>query len=351
MAIMRTNRLTSKTTVKERRIIPASELEAQDAAFKSERDRYEAQVSRYKNTQKTDRSYATFGGGAIDVSPAGLAEYNKSYRDYDEPEATRIERPRSFGSEAEYLKKVGKDKSVYVGHVTYKEPAKPTAQKADWSKVELTTVAAKKPTIKNNPVKLKQLSEKEPLPDFVAPGVQKNNGIKKSTRTVTKGALNKSYHGPAEKGQAKLKGARVTTTETEARGKNRDMMGYNRKEKQFKAYAGTSVLGESHIGKSAQDLNAYKKEYQSQRKAYRKEGNIEGVAATGMEVKQARQAEKFVKGNQAHFNTRNREKTTGIKSAIALDYRDSAQNAANRNTMQAKLNAISAKPKNRTNMY
>lgn len=199
---------------------------------------------------------------------------------------------------------------------------------------------------------LKERTTEKPTPaDFIAPGVQKKTGVKTTSKTLTKGALNSSRPGMTEKGTTKLKGARVTTTETNTTGKNRDMMGYKRQEKLFKAYAGTSVLGESHIGKTAQDLNAYKKDFKSMRKEYRKEGNLEGVAASNMEIRQARQAEKFVKGPQTHFNTKNREKTTGIKSAIALDYRDSAQNAANRNTMQAKLDAISAKPKNNTSLY
>ena len=126
-------------------------------------------------------------------------------------------------------------------------------------------------------------------------------------------------------------------------------MGYNRKKEQFESYAGTSVLGESHIGKSAQDINAYKKDMKSQRREYRKEGNLEGIAATSMEINQSRKAAKFAKGNQTHFNDENYKKTTGKTSRIALDNRDSAQNAANRNTIQDKLNAVSPKPKNNTN--
>lgn len=353
MAIMRTNRLTSKTTTPPsngRKRIPAAELEAQDAAFKTANQNYEAQMATYKNAPKGSKSYANFGGGVAEVSAAGLAQYNKNRAAY-EPEVTRIERPKAGGSEAEFLDRISK-KGGYLGHVTYKEPTKPTNQKADWSNVELDVMPIKKATISAPKGKLKQrTTEKTEPQSFQSPGVQKKKGVQTNTRTITKGALNSSRPGMAEKGQTKLKGARVTTTETNTTGKNRDMMGYKRQEKLFKAYAGTTALGESHIGKTAQDLNAYKKEYKSQRKEYRKEGNLEGVAATGMEVKQARQAERFVKGKQTHFNDPNYRKTTGKTSAIALDYRDSAQNAANRNTMQAKLNAIAAKPKNNTSLY
>lgn len=187
--------------------------------------------------------------------------------------------------------------------------------------------------------------ESEKPSDFISPGVEKKSRVKTSTFAAKTGGGDGLVR--SRGGSEGLGSARVVNTENKLKNK----AGYNRQEKQFKAYAGTSVLGESHIGKSAQDLKEYKKEYQSQRKAYRKEGNLEGVAATGMEVRQARQAERFAKGNQTHFNDENYKKTTGKTSRIALDYRDSAQNAANRNTMQSKLDAISAKPKNNTNLY
>jgi hypothetical protein len=170
MAIMRTNRLTSKTTPpqktqttkgvtvsnkKERRVIPATELEAQDAAFKSANSNYEAQMSTYKNAPKGSKSYANFGGGVAELSAAGLAQYNKS-RPSSEPEATRIERPKAGGSEADFLKRVG-TKGGYIGHVTYKEPTKPTAQKADWSKVELNKMPTKKATISAPKGKLRDM--------------------------------------------------------------------------------------------------------------------------------------------------------------------------------------------------
>lgn len=282
MAVMRTNRLTSKTTVKERRVIPATELEAQDAAFKSERDRYEAQVSRYKNTQKNDRSYTTFGGGPVDVSPAGLAEYNKSYRDYDEPEATRIERPRSFGSEAEYLKKVGKDKSVYVGHVTYKEPAKPTAQKADWSKVELNKIPTKKATVTPKAGSLKQ---------------------PKSKSTATEG-----WFGDVNPSTAGMS---------------------NKQLKQFASYASKTNLGESFIESPKSSINEYKGEMKSQRKQFAKEGNMAGVKATTADIRQARSASKFTAS-----------KNPLDVPGMATGYRAEQDNAANRNTIKEQVGRL-----------
>ena len=375
MAIMRTNRLASTTTKKEqttkdvtvsnksRRLTPWSELEAQDAAYK----KYQKDVQVY-NTKMNKYNELTKDNPTRDYNPVFGGE--KNTRRLSATEAAEWNKKRSTEFGDEYIeekdinvpignyKKLTDGGKAYSGDVSvhmssYVKPTAPgEVRPPDWKNAQLDKMTIKKPTISTSNAKLKtRTPEKPELAPFESPGVQKKPGVKTTAKTTTKGALNSSRPGMAEKGQTKLKGARVTTTETNTSGKNRDMMGYNRQEKQFKAYAGTSVLGESHIGKSAQDINAYKKEYKSQRKEYRKEGNAEGVAATGMEVKQARQAEKFVKGKQTHFNDENYKKTTGKTSRIALDYRDSAQNAANRNTMQAKLNAVSAKPKNNTNLY
>ena len=212
---------------------------------------------------------------------------------------------------------------------------------------KITTLPAVKKLTPSGKLK-ERTFEKPELASFESPGVQKKG---KASTGGTSVSMNPFAKGATSKGAAGRYVKQVVQSVGKTGGKSKDMMGYNRQEKQFKAYAGTSVLGESHIGKTAQDLNAYKKEYKSQRKEYRREGNAEGVAATGMEVKQARQAEKFVKGKQIHFNDKNYQNTTGKTSRIAPDYRKSAENAANRNTMQAKLDAISAKPKNNTSMY
>jgi hypothetical protein len=372
MAVMRTNRLTSKTTppktvttknvtvsnVKPRKMVPASDLEAQDAAYKKyqqDTEVYNKKMGKYNELTKDNptRDYMPVFGGEKNtrrLNAAETAEWNKK-------------RSAEFGDE--YLeekdinvptgnyKKLTDGGKTYSGDVSvhmssYVKPTAPEKKdKADWSNVQLDKMATKKPSITASKGKLKGVTERAEQAQFESPGVQKkgkaSTGASVSMNPLAKGATSKGSTGRYVK--------QVVQSVGKTGGKSRDMMGYNRQEKQFKAYAGTSVLGESHIGKSAQDLNAYKKEYKSQRKEYRKEGNAEGVAATSMEVKQARQAEKFVKGKQTHFNDENYRKTTGKTSRIAPDYKNSAQNAANRNTMQSKLDAISKKPTNRTNMY
>jgi hypothetical protein len=373
MAVMRTNRLTSKTTppktvttkgvtvsnVKPRKITPWADLEAQDAAYKKyqqDTETYNKKSKKYDELTKGNptRDYAPVFGSEKNtrrLSAAETAEWNKKKSaemgdDYIEEKDINV----PIGN----YKKLTDGGKAYSGDVSVHMSSyvKPTAPKRvdppNWTTAELTPMKAQRPgkLVPQGKLKTKLPERAEPA-QFEAPGVQKkgkaSTGASVSMNPLAKGATSKGSTGRYVK--------QVVQSVGKTGGKSRDMMGYNRQEKQFKAYAGTSVLGESHIGKSAQDLNAYKKEYKSQRKEYRKEGNAEGVAATGMEVKQARQAEKFVKGKQAHFNDENYRKTTGKTSRIAPDYKNSADNAANRNTMQSKLNAISAQPKNKTNMY
>lgn len=352
MAIMRTNRLSSKTTTPPRKIITEAEAYAQDAAYKKYKEQdlplYEKRMKTYENEVKYDKftkDYNAVFGGKKNVrylDKAELAAYNKDNLS-NNPEAIEYGAVEVGKS---YSKKVGdKDWMINVAHHT-KNPIKPTAptkvDPTDWSNVKLEMAKTKTPTrITSKPGKLRGYKGQEERPGFDAPGVETKTVYK--TRSAMTGGGDKLVRAKNPKGN--LGAARVTTES------NKGKLGYNRQEKLFKSYAGTSVLGESHIGKSANEIRDYKKEMKSQRRAYRREDNLEGVAATGMEVRQARQAERFVKGKQTHFNDENYQKTTGKTSSIAPDYRESADNAANRNTMQAKLDAISAKGKNNTSLY
>jgi hypothetical protein len=127
--------------------------------------------------------------------------------------------------------------------------------------------------------------------------------------------------------------------------------GYNKEEKRFKAYAGTTATGDSFQGMGAGDIKAYREKAKSARAEYKKQPASDvkamGKAAMTSEIRQSRKAEKFAKaaykgGNSVKFFT---DKNYG--GNIEKGYRESAENAANRNTMDAKLKSIGAKESKR----
>lgn len=389
MAIMRTNRLTSKTTPPDKTqttkgvtvsrkvsptglsVTPSGEIKARNATLTDAKWSAEQSNKEYADAIKSGK-YVSINDPSVDPTtrklvmgsmtsakdaygtredfaiPKGykVSSYKEMYGTDYNPEEMRA--ANKSGKLDQYVKEKGyKDGQGFSPN--YTEYTKYAGKKEEKSPelTKITTLPAVKKLTPSGKLKERTPEKPEP-PSFESPGVQKKG---KASTGGTSVSMNPFAKGATTKGAAGRYVKQVVQSVGKTGGKSKDMMGYNRQEKLFKAYAGTSVLGESHIGKSAQDLNAYKKEYKSQRKEYRREGNLEGVAATSMEVKQARQAEKFVKGKQTHFNDKNYQNTTGKTSRIAPDYRNSAENAANRNTMQAKLNAISAKPKNNTSMY
>ena len=184
--------------------------------------------------------------------------------------------------EAEYLKKVGKDKSAFVGHVTYKEPTKPTAQKADWSKVELNKMPTKKATVTSKAGSLKQ---------------------PKSKSTATEGWF--GDYVPSTKGVS------------------------NKQLKQFASYASKTNLGESFIASPKSSIDQYKGEMKSQRKQFAKEGNMAGVKATTADIRQARSASKFTAS-----------KNPLDVPGMATGYRAEQDNAANRNTIKEQVGRL-----------
>lgn len=178
----------------------------------------------------------------------------------------------------------------------------------------------------------KMLTKKEPTSkgEFINPKVAIKSG-----KRVTPGSVVKT---------ANLRGAKPQVDT-----KNKPLSGYKKEARQFKAYAGTTATGESHIAKSAQEIGQYKNEMKGMRKEYRKEAPSEtramGKAAMTSEIRQARKAERFVKNDNKHFTDKN------YGGNIAKDYRESAQNAANRNTMDAKIKAAGNKQKSKAGSF
>jgi hypothetical protein len=281
MAMMRTNRLTSKTTPpKTRKMVPASDLEAQDASYKkyqedvksygSKLDKYNKDEELYK---KSPRSYANWGGiqGTRELNKAELADFNKAQ---DGTEYDWVRTSKDFKGNAS---------NISGFHGGMKKPTAPKrSEPADWSAVQLD----KMPT-------------------------------KKATSIET----NRSLKGPKE---------RKTATEGWFGDVNPNTAGTSNKQlKQFASYASKTGLGESFIAKPKTAINEYKGEMKSQRKEYAKEGNKAGVKATTADIRQARSAAKFTGSN-------NPLDVPGM----ATGYRAAQDNAANRNTIKAQVSNL-----------
>lgn len=338
MAIMRTNRLTSKTTQpqttksvtvsnRKNRLIPSSELEAQDAAFKTSNENYEAQMSVYKNAPKGSKSYANFGGGVSEVSASGLAQFNKD-RSSDSPEITRIERPKAGGSESDFIKKMTKDgKGGYVGHITYKEPTKPTAQKADWSNVQLDKMPTKKATISAPKGKIKNQKFEE-FGEFEGPSM--------GTKVKTKRALT----GGGDSGlvRAKNTGGSLKAAKRVVGEKTVGSRAYNKEKQQFEAFANQLPSG-GRLSDSqfSPEIGRMKADAKGLAKEYRKEGNREGVKMMRAEAKQL--------GKAAKFSDKMYDKGRGdyFTRDMIQEYRSSSANPANQNTIERQQKLINSR--------
>ena len=347
MARMKTGRMTAKmggpgdgivVTSKKETVSPRqlTKREAQfntDVAagekYKSDLGSYNKNIKTYNENKTDSRSYANFGGGPVDVSAEGLKQYNSTQG--DGLKATRIQRPKAGGSEGDYLKRLSKE-GGYVGHVDYEKPIAPgkprTPNVNDMPMDKLPMLKVTGVKTKQSMAKGKEAAEKA---DFSNPP-KKAGGNAVSMNPLAGGAKTKG----AGKRYVKQVVASVGSPN------NR---GYNKEEKRFKAYAGTTATGESLIAKSAQEIGQYKNEMKGMRKEYRKEAPSDtramGLAATTSEIRQARKAEKFVKNDKKFFTDKN------YGGNIAKDYRESSQNAANRNTMDAKIKAAGNKQKSK----
>jgi len=103
----------------------------------------------------------------------------------------------------------------------------------------------------------------------------------------------------------------------------------NKQLKQFASFASKTGLNESFIGKSKAEIGQYKNEMKSQRKAYVKEGNLAGVKATTADIRQSRNAAKFV-------GSKNPMDVPGMVTG----YRKEQDNAANRNTIKSQVDRL-----------
>lgn len=364
MAIMRTNRMTSKTTTPPKRsFTPVADLEAQDAKYtryQQDSTAHVEKMKRYNQLSKDTaggRDYRPFFGNESNtrrLTTTEAEEWNKTRKSKDSdylynPGDLYIEEKNINVPKGAYKGISDSRGKEYGGNVSawmsdYVKPTAPTkVNKPDWTNIQLDMLQPKKAVITTS-AKLKTKRPVQPeKPAFEGP--QKSSGVRDRVD------MNPLAKGAYTKGSNK----RYVKQVIGSVGKEGKTKGFDREEKLFKAYAGTSILDESHIGKTKSELKDYKNEMKSQNRAFKKEGNIEGAIATGMEVKQARQAAKYVdrasKGKNRYFNDSNYTDIKGKNARIAVDYKESADNAANRNTMQAKLKAATKSATNSSQGY
>lgn len=121
--------------------------------------------------------------------------------------------------------------------------------------------------------------------------------------------------------------------------------GYKREGELFKANAQTSALGKDFNKMTSGEIKDYRKNLKSERRDYRKSGvdaDTKQQAITGatMDIRQSRKAEKFAKKAYAGGDA-----LKSFKPSMVAEYKNSTDNANNRNTMDAKIKAAGEKAK------
>lgn len=267
----------------------------------------------------------------IKSTPGELRSYlegktDKLSEDFDEPVISR-------GGDIRYTR-------------TLKDAMFATTEPVKQSGPELMQkMPTKKATIKPAKGKLRTLPEKEL---FVDPTV----GVR--TKTSVSGGMTGGGDGlvRAKSTGGSLKSSRVTNTENKAKG------GYKRERELFEAKAGTSVSGIDFSGMSAADIKNKRSELKQDRRDYRRssldyETKAPSIKAATMDIRQSRKAETYSKrdtaGKLSHFTSGYKNDETPRAASRIEEFKNSSNNAANRNTMEEKLRAISSK--NKTNLY
>ena len=347
MARMKTGRLTTMTTPPEKYVVTSKretvkprELTDKEKKYNADMEageKYKSDLAAYnekkkaydKSTLKDPKNYALFGGKQNTRSLAGseLAEYNKKTgSNYSKVEVSKD------------LKKVG-EKDLFFGSmdkpIAPNKVTPPNSNDMPMGRMPLNKITSIKS--KQSMAKGKEVAEKA---DFVNPA-------KKAGSNAV--SMNPLAGGAKTKGAGKRYVKQVVAS---VGGPNN--RGYNKEEKRFKAYAGTTATGDDLSSMTPGEIRNYRKEAKSARADYRKQPDSEvkamGKAAMTSDIRQSRKAEKFAK---QVYNTSGKEKSVkffndkNYGGNIVKDYRESAQNAANRNTMDAKIKAIGNKAKSR----
>ena len=118
---------------------------------------------------------------------------------------------------------------------------------------------------------------------------------------------------------------------------------YNKEARQFKAYAGTTSKGVDLSKMTSSEIKSYKNVRKEDRRMDRKVGNVAGIVSNTMDIRQARKAERFAKGIEKGGNAIKHFTDKNYGGNIVKDYKESQNNAANRNTMAEKIKKATAK--------
>jgi hypothetical protein len=291
-----------------------------------------------KGGKKYQEMESSFKGAGFEKPSAGM----KVHYDVSERPLSGSNKMQGRGTTTDLDVIREKKKSDNVVKENPKPGPQPTKEQP---MAKMTTL---KPTrVSERPAKVKPLAEKEEY--SFAPATR---GTKTKTKTSAAMTGAGSDLTRAKNPSGKLGAARVT--ETEKKGK----LGYKREQALFEAKAGTSVSGRDFSNMSAAEIKNKKQEIKQDRRDYRKssyEGKNVGIKEATMDIRQARKAQTYTRkaeaGNLSHFTPgyKKGEDKQGPNRIEA--FKGSMENATNRNTMKSKLDAISKKPTNRTNMY
>jgi hypothetical protein len=360
MARMKTGRLTTKTTPPQKPSV-STKPGVSNVSNQGEWDKYGADYNANKNygnevkayqekkkvydesKLKAPKSYALFGGKQNTRSLAGseLADFNKKTgSNYSKVEVSKD------------LKKVG-EKDMFFGEM--EKPTAPT--KREQPKVpELTgTMNILKPEpIKTRKSGIKKLAEEvNEKQDFVSPGKPIRRGKSPDMNLFAKGATTKGS------------GKRYVKQVIGSIGKTGDnSRGYKREEKLFKAKASTGAANLDISDMSSKEIKGIRKDYlRADLKEARRDVNstpeskAKKIAAAKMEIKQSRQGQRYTtkmeKGKLSYFTPgynegKNKNEEPINKRGRIAEYKESLNNAANRNTIDKKLEDIGAKAKKRS---
>jgi hypothetical protein len=131
--------------------------------------------------------------------------------------------------------------------------------------------------------------------------------------------------------------------------------GYKKEENLFKAKAGTSASGIDFSNMSSGEIKQKRQDLKSDRRDYRKgtdsDAKIMAIKEAGMDIRQSRKAQTYTKkmeggGKPFDFFTPSYKKEESPRAVNRIiEYKDSQDNANNRNNMQSKLKSIGEKSK------